>query len=157
MTWTERNLETRTDSTAPAEKAKVLDKEKEKSFPTMMKEANEIRPFDPINLQPVISPGIYEAEFGVKGKDVLFHFWPYGYHTAERRSTASPRFEKNFRSKLKEAMDHSFEAHRVEIIDDADVGALCVIAKNWGDSLFARELCVKACEKLHQLMGGTEG
>ena len=156
-TWTQRDVETHIDSTVDAPKAKVLDQEKAASLPKVLKEAGEARPFDQVRLQPVISPGIYEAEFGTKGGDLIFHFWPSGYHDAERADRATPRFTNDFHGKLQQAMSETFEEHRVEITLDADMGAFFVVAKFWADSQAPRELCVKACERLHKLCGGLDG
>lgn len=155
--WTQRDVESGIDEKASAAKAQVFEQEKAKSLPMVVKESSEVKPFEPVRLQPVISPGIYESEFGTKNNDIIFHFWPPGYHDAERKQTAAPRFSKDFLPKLTKAMGDVFEPHRVSIIDDADMGALFVVAKNWGDSQFVRELSIKACEALHKACGGKPG
>lgn len=158
MNWIEKEAETNKITTADAARTKVLEDEKQASLPFIVKESNEgVRPFSQIELQPVKSPGIYEGEFGVKGNDIIFHFWPSGYHAAERRGVASPKFPPEFEAKLKQAMDGEFEARRVVVEQDRDMGSYFVRAVGWAESQFHRDLCIKACEKLHSLLGGQPG
>lgn len=158
MSWLEKNIETNAVSQTDAARTKVLDEARAETLPTVLKEADSgQKPFKPIELQPVKSPGIYDAEFGVKGTDVIFHFWPSGYHAAERRGAASPQFKPGFEATLKKVMGDVFDARRVVIESDPDVGALFVRAHGWGEAQFHRDLCIKACEQLHAAMGGEPG
>lgn len=158
MGWLEKNTETNQVSEADASRSKLLSEVKKGSLPTIRKEAGEgYKPFEQVAFQPVKSPGIYEAEFGVKGPDLLFHFWPYGYHLADAQGKAVPRFPKDFLPKLKKVMGETFETSRVEISEDQDVGAIFVKAKGWGEKQFHRELSVRVCEAIHKAMGGVEG
>lgn len=159
MQWLEKNQETEEISPADMAREKVLNLEKETSLPAIRKEAEAgtLALPEPIKFQPVKSPGIYEAEFGVKGKDVIFHFWPFGYHIADASGKVPPRFPKDFLPKLTKIMNETFNVARVEIKDDRDMGALFVKALAWADSQFYRELCVKACQALHDAMGGEPG
>jgi hypothetical protein len=158
MDWLEKDQETNRISKADAERSQLLNEVKKGSLPTIQKEAdNGAPPFKEMKFQPVKSPGIYEAEFGVKGKDLLFHFWPWGYHAADANGQATPKFSADFLPKLKKIMGETFDAKRIEVKDDADVGALFVKASSWADNEFHRELAVKACEALHKAMGGKPG
>lgn len=158
MSWLEKNTETNEVAAPTAVRAQVLDEAREQGLPTITKEAEAgVKPFAQVEFQPVKSPGIYEAEFGVKGGDVIFHFWPSGYHVAERRGVAGPRFKPNFEAELKKVMGSVFDSNRVLIDHDPDVGAIFVRAKGWGEAQFHRDLCIKACEQLHAAMGGEPG
>lgn len=158
MSWLEKNSETNEVAQPNATRTKVLDDARAEGLPTIEKESDAgVKPFNPVQLQPVKSPGIYEAEFGVKNDDVIFHFWPSGYHAAERRSAAAPQFKIGFEQALKKVMGEVFDSKRVVVDHDPDVGALFVRAKGWGDAQFHRDLCIKACEQLHAAMGGEPG
>ena len=158
MSWLEKNYETNEVAQPTAARALVLDEAREQGLPTIKKEADAgVKPFAQVQLQPVKSPGIYEAEFGVKDSDVIFHFWPSGYHVAERRGVAGPKFKPGFENALKKVMGEVFDAKRVTIDNDIDMGALFVRAKGWGEAQFHRDLCIKACEQLHAAMGGEPG
>lgn len=158
MNWLEKEVETNKVAEADAARTKVLDEERGTSLPVIVKEADAgVRPFAQVELQPVKSPGIYEGEFGVKGSDLIFHFWPSGYHAAERRGAATPKFDPHFEAKLKEAFDGIFEGRRMVYDRDLDMGAWFVKAIGWAENQFHRDLCIKACEKLHALLGGQPG
>ncbi len=129
---------------------------KKELAPVMEKEAVIRQDLEPIHFQPVRSPGIYEAEFGQKREDILFHFWPYGYHAADNDKKVLPRFPNGFPSVLLRVMTEIFKEGRVEMSYDADMGSWFVKAKGWGSSMFARELSIKACEGVHKGMGGQE-
>jgi len=156
MAWLEKDVETNQVSEADAERSRLLNEVKKGSLPTIKREAGEgMKPFEQIAFQPVKSPGIYEAEFGVKGPDLLFHFWPHGYHLADAQGKSTPNFTQDFMPKLKKVMHETFEHNRVELKEDRDMGAIFVRASGWGDKQFHRELAVKACEAVHREMGGT--
>src|SRR3954463_8140201 len=109
MGWTQKNQEG-SASVVPPELEKEYDQVKKDSLPKVQKEANDgVRPFKTVDFQPVKSPNIYEAEFGVKEEDVIFHFWPWNYHMLERQGHRTPEFPKGFQIKLLEALEDSFE------------------------------------------------
>lgn len=153
MSWTERDLRTGEQMHVTAEKAAKLDAGKAVDLPKIAKE--EMKSFEPIKFQPVKSPGIYDAEFGVKGPDLIFHFWPAGYHEAERRGTKAPAFVREFPTQLGSVMTEIFKAERCEFYNDPDVGAYTVKAMGWGENQFVFDLAVKACKNLHLSMGGA--
>ena len=156
MNWKEQLASSRNNVTdVPFERAKVYDSEKEVSLPVISRE--DQKPFEQVRPQPVISPGIYEAEFMTKGGDVIFHFWPYGYHNAEELDKIPPRFQRSFPGLMKEAMTKALSPTVLEIQEDRDMGAWFVRAKSLADKPFARDLAVKAMEAVHKIMGGTEG
>lgn len=158
MSWLEKNNETHSVSQADAARAKVLDETRDENLPIVQKETDAgVKPFEQVQLQPVKSPGIYEAEFGVRKGDVIFHFWPSGYHVAERRGVAAPKFKPMFEAVLTKVMGEVFDSNRVTVENDIDMGALFVRAKGWGEAQFHRDLCIKACEQLHAAMGGEPG
>ncbi len=158
MQWIEKDIETRQVSKADVERSKLLEEVKRGSLPTIQKEADAgMRPFETMKFQPVKSPGIYEAEFGVKGKDLIFHFWPHDYHLIDSQSKPTPKFGPDFLAKLTRIMHETFDGRRVDIKDDKDMGALFVRATGWGESQFHRELAIKACEAMHSAMGGLQG
>jgi hypothetical protein len=141
-----------------AQKANEYDQAKAEGLPVVTKEAEGgIKPLDPVKFQPVRSPGIFEAEFGVKGKDLIFHFWPDGYHKADRNSLAPPAFKKDFLQRLTKTMVDTFTKERVLIEEDRDMGAFFVKAHGWGENDSYREISIKVCEIFHKAMGGTEG
>jgi hypothetical protein len=158
MSWLEKNTETNEVAAPNAAREQILDEARAEGLPTIKKEADAgVKPFATVQLQPVKSPGIYEAEFGVKDADVIFHFWPSGYHAAERRGAAAPRFKDGFEAAVKKVMGDTFDPNRVAMDTDPDVGALFVRAKGWGEAQFHRDLCIKACEQIHAAMGGEPG
>jgi hypothetical protein len=158
MPWIEKNSETNEVASPNDIRSKTLDHAREEGLPVITKEVEAgTKPFDPIQFQPVKSPGIYDAEFGVKGADVIFHFWPSGYHVAQRRGVVTPRFKQGFELALRRTMGDVFDTNRVFIDEDKDMGALFVKASGWGEAQFHRDLCIKACEKLHAAMGGEPG
>ena len=158
MPWLEKNSETNEVGKTDAARSKILDETREENLPVIKKESDAgQKPFTPVQFQPVKSPGIYEAEFGVKGSDIIFHFWPSGYHAAEHRGAAAPKFQAGFETQLKLVMAGIFDTNRIKIDSDPDVGALFVRAIGWADNQFYRDLCIKACEQVHAAMGGEPG
>jgi hypothetical protein len=158
MNWIEQESRSNTLSVADQERARLLDMVKKETLPTIKREEEEGAPeFQPLDFTHIKSPGIFEGEFGAKNKDLLFHFWPYGHSQAHREGKRPPNFKPAFKPALKAAMCEVFEANRIEIEEDKDVGAIFVKAKGWGDHQYVRELSIKACEALHKAMGGTDG
>lgn len=136
-------------------RAKELDTEKETSIPAIESEPS-YKTFDPIRPQPIISPKIYEAEFLVKGNDVIFHFWPHGYHEADDLNKILPRFPKMFQSILKESMSEVIANNSVSLAieEDKDMGAWFIKANNLAINPMYKDLCIKVCEMIHKKMGG---
>jgi hypothetical protein len=141
-----------------AQKEQEYDKAKAEGLPVVEKEAEGgVKPFDSVKFQPVRSPGIFEAEFGVKGKDLIFHFWPDGYHKSDRNEHTTPAFKRDFLQHLTKVMGDVFNKERILIEEDRDMGAFFIKAHGWGESDSFRELSIKACEKFHSAMGGEPG
>jgi hypothetical protein len=156
MAWLEQMKDAPQAVRPPPAREQELEKARDESLPVVNRQVGKGQlPVQPVRLQPVRSPGIYEGEFGVKDGDVLFHFWPYGYHEAERQRLAAPHFPARFEGSLLEVMNQEFGKNRVEILKDDDVGAYCVIARNWASQQMHFELSVRACEKLHKALGGA--
>src|SRR5687767_9711082 len=105
---------------------------------------------EPVNFQPVRSPGNYEAEFAAKGDDIIFHFWPDGYHDAQNKGKHPPRFKKDFGHHLFVAMSATFGPRRLEIENDDDMGAIFVKATGYGTNQFFRTMAISVCEDLHK-------
>lgn len=156
MAWLEKSTDQAQASRPEAAREKELDKTKEESLPVVKRQVSKGElPIKPVKLQPVKSPDIYEGEFGIKDGDVIFHFWPYGYHEAERNRHAAPHFKPEFAQQLTSVMATEFGGHRIQVLEDADLGAFCVIAKGWAAQQFHYEMSVRACEKLHKALGGV--
>ena len=156
-TWRERDLETGVEGEASLPRAKELTEAREAALPAIQREAERgKKPFTALAFQPVKSPGLYEGEFGKKEMDVIFHFWPYGYHEADRKSLAAPRFPTNFEKHLTDTMGASFGPHRILVRNDLDMGAFYVRAYGWSEQQFWFDLSVKACQALHKALGGSD-
>lgn len=136
------------------EQMKELESAKSSSLPVIQKEVDAQKPFQPMEYQPVRSPGIYDAEFGVKNDNVIFHFWPAGYGEADRSGARLPSFSKSFEPTLQKVLEDVFGSNRFEIHRDDDVGAVFAKVIGYGQNQFHRELAIKACEKLHYALGG---
>lgn len=156
MAWLEKKEDQAQPVRPEAARERELDKTKEESLPVVKRQVSKGElPINPVKLQPVKSPDIYEGEFGIKDGDVIFHFWPYGYHEAERNRLAAPHFKPEFERQLLTVMSAEFGGHRIQVLEDADVGAFCVVAKSWAENQFHYEMSVRACEKLHKALGGV--
>lgn len=152
MSWEEldRKTNARFQSARPE-----YDEARDKLRPVIEKEEQAgAKPIAPIQFQPVRSPAIYEAEFGVKGEDIIFHFWPDKYHEAEKSNRPAPRFPKEFEKELRSSLSTVFGENRFEIHHDPDVGAIFAKAIGWGTHEFARKNAIEACSKLHFALGG---
>ncbi len=151
--WREQQTSTRQDLDMSYDRVQELSKARDEVLPVITQESESgAKPFKRLVFQPVKSPGNYEAEFVVKNDDLVFHFWPSGFHEAERGGLALPRFNKDFETKLQQAMATSFDKPRLDISFDKEMGAWFVLAKSYGTSLFHRNLAISACEKLHNLL-----
>jgi len=157
MSWVEQEQQGRKKLTVTEERAALLDKVKAEALPPIRHEvANGDKPFEPIRFQPVRSPGLFEAEFAKKEDDVIFHFWPWGLHEAERSGKPRPPFSKNFRDVLQKAFKHSFGAD-AELSEDRDMGAWFVKVRGLGRKQFWHDLSVKAATLVHTELGGDKG
>jgi hypothetical protein len=110
---------------------------------------------DPIIFQPVKSPGNYEAEFAIKGDDLIFHFWPSGYHDAQDKGFTTPHFKRDFSYHLVKVMSDSFSANRIEVENDEDMGAIFVKASGYASNQFYKDMAIMACEKLHKALSDS--
>jgi hypothetical protein len=113
--------------------------------------------FEKLSFQPVVSKGFYEAEFAVRGEDVIFHIWPYGYRKALDDRTPLPKFPKAFQNAMLKAFGEVFGSHRLFVDFDRDMGSFFVRADNFKAHPHHHELSVQACRKLHKALGGVEG
>lgn len=152
--WLEKDQQTKE---IRRKSSKELDETRESSLPIVSKEADiGAPPFEPIKFSPVIGTDIFEGEFAVKNEDVIFHFWPHGYHAADAAGRTTPSFKKGFPETLKVVFEKEFGKGRIEIQDDRDMGALFVRATGWAANQFHREISVKALRELFVAMGGVE-
>ncbi len=150
MTWNEKFA----DGTTGVKNSKEYDSIKETFAPLAAKEAQADKGIEPIEFQPVKSPGNYEAEFAKKDDDIIFHFWPYGFHDAQDKEKTLPRFKQGFETFLTQVMAESYGAKRVKLEKDLDMGAIFVRAMGAGTNQFFREVAIKACELLHKKFEG---
>lgn len=142
-------------SDASPERARILDMEKESGIPIITKEPSS-RPFDQVRPQPVIGDKTFEGEFFVKGKDVIFHFWPFGYHKADDLNKIPPRFNKKIESVLKSCFEKNIIRYKVEISEDRDMGAWFVKIVNGSENLFYYDNAIAVCESIHEALGGSK-
>lgn len=156
MSWTEQDPKSRTVLPVSTKREHELDEARATALPQVLKEQGG-KGIETVRFQPVISPGIYEAEFAVKGADLIFHFWPHGYRRAVEDGKRRPEFKAGFKEVLERVMSEAFTRSRLDISFDADVGAWFIKARKWGDSSFFRELAIRACEALHLDLGGQPG
>jgi hypothetical protein len=155
MHWIEHDNTTNKLSAADQERAALLDKVKKEALPTVKREEESGAPeFDPVEFTKIKGPGIFEAEFGRKNNDLIFHFWPAGYEKAVREERARPPFRLKFKETLQQVMEAAFEKRRVVVSEDQDVGAIFVRCSGWGSHQYLRENSIKACEKFFTAMGG---
>lgn len=145
MPWTEKN----SDGSSGAKTSAEYDLLKENLLPVAAKEASQDKNVKPLEFQPVKSPGNYEAEFTRKDDDVIFHFWPWGFHEAQDKGTTLPRFRQGFETFLVQSMSEVFNARTIQIEHDLDMGALFLRCRGAGLNQFFRENAIKACESLH--------
>lgn len=155
MSWKE--IETKTGKTVSlnGDKLQKLEDEKRVSAPVLQKEAENNKPFQPVHFQEIRGTGIFEAEFGVKGRDLIFHFWPDGYHHGERSGTTHPDFKKGFKANLQKALEDEFGKGRTSVESDPDMGAMFAKAFGVSDDLFLRKRAIQVCTELYKSLGGT--
>lgn len=153
--WTAQETKSRASLPVDEAKARMLD-EVRKELPVVLKEADGgVRPFKTVDFQPVRGPGTFEGEFGVKLEDLILHFWPHGYHDAERTGGRTPKFKPGFEEALRSSFKDSFKHFSIEMTFDPEMGAWFMKIPNATSSLHYRDLCVKALEALHLKMGGA--
>lgn len=153
--WHERDQKTGHQGIASEEKARELDAAKKEQLPSLATETSGVRPFEQIRFQPVHAHGLFDAEFAVKGKDIIFHFWPYEFHKAQKEMwTRDPKFPKQFPDKLKEAMKKSFAPNRTEQTYDEEMSAYFVKAVGYGEAMSPFVLATDVCRELYRLLGG---
>lgn len=165
MEWTERETQTRQQLDVSEARARILNEEKRVSLPVFQKESDGAKPFEKVDFQPIKGVGTFEAEFGVKGEDVLYHFWPWGHHEVERKNGVNedgpfaqrlPRFPSDFEKTLSHAMAAAFGQGRCDVKWDPDMNAWFVRANGYGTNQFHRDLCIQAAQILHKAMGGKD-
>lgn len=155
MAWVEQELKDRKRLAVSPERAALLNETKKEVHPIIVQEAARgDKPFEPLKFQPVKSPGLFEAEFAKKESDLIFHFWPWGLHDADRNGTPRPPFSVQFRNYMPLALYEIFDKKFVEIIEDRDMGSFYVKVKGFGGKQFWFDLCVKAVTGLHHRLGG---
>lgn len=154
MNWVEHESKNRKDLKVTSERAALLDKVKAEALPPIRREAaNGDKSVQPVRFQPVKSPGIFEAEFGEKDGNVIFHFWPWGFHEAERNGQPRVAFVVGFGNLLKKTM-HKHFGTEIEVIEDRDMGSWFVKIPALGKKQFWFELAVKAATEMHTNLGG---
>lgn len=153
--WLEKDQQTKQIQGADSKRTAELNTEKATSLPVIFKETQAgAPPFDPMKFQPVIGTDIFEAEFAVKGPDLIFHFWPYNYHSTDAAGSSTPSFKKGFKEQLLRSFESIFGKNRIVIKDDSDMGALFVKAVGWADNQFYKEQAIRAFKHFYTDMGG---
>lgn len=141
--------------TVTTDRAALLDKVKTEVHPKIVREAKSgDKGIDPLRFQPVRSPGLFEAEFAQRGEDVIFHFWPWGLHQADKESRPRPAFPPGFKSTLSSVLTKAFAPDAIKVEDDRDMGAIFVRVVGLGSRQFWRDLTIKAVTDLHHALGG---
>lgn len=157
MSWIEQEHQTKKKLVITDEKQALLDKVKTETLPTIRQEAAKgDKAVTPIRFQEVKSPGLFEAEFGLKDDTLIFHFWPYGLHAAERAGQPRPAFVPGFREQLLAASTTSYNAG-IDFAEDRDMGAFSVRVFGAGKKQFWYDLALRMVKDLHKRLGGTEG
>lgn len=155
MAWVEQELKNRTKVEVTPAREKLLDEVKKSNLPKIAKEAaGGDKALEPIRFQPVKSVGHFEAEFAKRDGDIIFHFWPWGLHAADRAGNPRPPFSPNFRAALTAAFKEEFDLKHVTITEDRDMGAIFVKAESYGARQFWFELAKKTVTALHHKLGG---
>jgi hypothetical protein len=153
--WSEQDTKSGTAIHVTPEKERLFNEVKAGTLPVIQREADGgVKPIKPVEYQPVRSPGRFEAEFGIKNDDIIFHVWPWAYHLAEKEGQTTPPFLAGTKDALNKAMGEIFYG-KFELTEDFDVGAYTVVVTGWGAKQFARDLAITAVKRLHELMGGT--
>jgi hypothetical protein len=154
MDWQKRVTGEKQDVLVDSESAAAYEQAKAEKLPVIEREATGVRPFEQLKFQPVTAHGFFDAEFAEKGEDIVFHFWPYGFHKAQRSGSKSPAFPKDFQEKLRKAMRKSFADNRVVVDEDKDMGSFFVKAVGYTKALSPFKLATDVCKELYVLMGG---
>lgn len=154
MSWIEQEHQSRKKLTVTDEKQALLDKVKAETLPTIRQEASKgDKSVAPIRFQEVKSPGLFEAEFGLKEDDLIFHFWPWGLHIAERNGQPRPAFMPGFREALLAAVTATYSAG-VDLQEDRDMGAFSVRVLGAGKKQFWYDLALRTVKDVHKRLGG---
>jgi hypothetical protein len=155
MAWVEQELKERKRLEVTPAREKLLNEVKKTSLPAVLREAaSGDKTLDPIRFQPVKSVGRFEAEFAKRDGDIIFHFWPWGLHTADREGKPRPPFTPEFRAALPMALYEEFDVKLVSITEDRDMGAFFVKAESYGKKQFWFDLARKVVTALHRRLGG---
>jgi hypothetical protein len=163
MTWIEQEHSSRRQLPVTTSRAEELNNAKKATHHVIAGEADHgNKTVSPIRFQPVRSPGLFEAEFAQQdsltddkqiSKDVIFHFWPWGLHVAEKEGKPRPAFKEGFRLRLQQVLCAGYRGP-IQIEDDRDMGAIFVRIRGAGGQQFWHPIAVKAVTALHQALGG---
>lgn len=155
MAWNEQEMRGRKPLTVTPERAAVLDMARSEALPVVKKEVGTgDKSVEPIKFQSVLSPGIFEAEFGTRGDDIIFHFWPWGFHEAERLGKPRVAFTPGFGAALSQALVDVLDGLHVHVEEVRDMGSWYASATGYAKKQFWRELAIKAITRLHHDLGG---
>jgi hypothetical protein len=156
MSWKEQELASRKPLNVDAAREKLLNDVKKEAHPIIIKESDAGgKTVVPVKFQPVQSPGIFEAEFGVKDGDLIYHFWPWGLHVADKSGRGRPAFKVGFGKALAEVMKDSYK-NKAVIEEDRDMGAWFVKVVDGGKNQFHRKLAINTVTALHKKLGGKD-
>jgi hypothetical protein len=153
--WIEQEQRDRKLLTVTPAREQELENTKKEVLPIIAGEAEQgMKPFETIKFQPVKSPGLFEAQFAKKEGAIIFQFWPWGYHAAEREGRPLPPFTKQFREKLQPTLAKTFEDRFLRVEEVRQMGAYYVEAATYGKKMAWFDLARKAVTELHHALGG---
>jgi hypothetical protein len=161
MSWAELDHKTRDSLPMTGEREALLNEVRKEVRPLIVHEVDQgDKGIEPVEFKEVKSPGLFEAQFGKKYNDVVMHFWPWGFHLAEKRGEPRPAFRAGMRAALELAIfDVYGRSDFVKLSEDEwdrEMGAITVLLLGQGAKQFWYELAVKAMKTLHRALGGKE-
>lgn len=159
MSWTELNQATREQLPMTREREVLLNEVKHASRPALVKEVDQgKKEFEPIRFFEVRSP-YFEAEFGQRYNDIVFHFWPHGFKKAEEAGAPRPAFLKGMQNAIRTSLIDTFgDSSLVKVSQDQgdrELGAIYAKVERYGARQFWFELSKKAVTNLHKSLGGV--
>lgn len=153
--WSQVTKDSNKITPADSKLAKEWEIEKQISSGEIQKESENSKGFKPIRFQDFRAIGLFEGEFGEKGRDVIFHFWPDKFHENSRTNKSSTPLSKTFLTALDKATTEAIGKGRFEVVEDKDMGAVFMKIHGLKDDIFWKERCVELCKSLYLLLGGT--
>jgi hypothetical protein len=163
VSWKEKvfGLKDRNPTEISGSKKIEYDNARETGIPRLEREWESVdtkvggKPIDPIHFQEVIGPKIFEGEYGVKGEDIIFHLWPYGYQQSMDDNKFPPKFHKNFKDQLGKSLTKVFTTNTVDQENhQSTMGSIYVCIRGGASGMFYKQKCIDFCEDLFLNLGG---